>query len=223
MKAKIFLLEDDIALNETICDFLNENNFEVVSTIDGEEAHDIIYEQKFDLLILDVNVPKLNGFELLKRLRKSDNQTPAIFITSLNGMDDLEEGYDSGCDDYLKKPFILKELLLRVETLLKREFLHVNTNKIKITKNCSFDINSQILYCNEKIVNLQSKELKLLNLLLKNKNAVVAHEMIEAQLWDFGEAPNTYSIRTYIKNLRKILGKETIVSFKKLGYQLKQE
>lgn len=223
MKAKIFLLEDDIALNETICDFLNENNFEVVSTIDGEEAHDIIYEQKFDLLILDVNVPKLNGFELLKRLRKSDNQTPAIFITSLNGMDDLEEGYDSGCDDYLKKPFILKELLLRVETLLKREFLHVNTNKIKITKNCSFDINSQILYCNEKIVSLQSKELKLLNLLLKNKNAVVTHEMIEAQLWDFGESPNTYSIRTYIKNLRKILGKETIVSFKKLGYQLKQE
>ena len=222
MRAKIFLLEDDIALNETICDFLNENGFETASAIDAEKAQNIIYEQKFDLLILDVNVPKLNGFELLKKLRKNSNKTPAIFITSLNGVDDLEEGYRSGCDDYLKKPFALKELLLRAETLLKREFLHIN-EKVKITKQCSFDINSQLLYCNDEVINLHSKEAKLLTLFLKNSNSIITHEMIESALWDFNEMSNTDSVRTYIKNLRKFLGKETIVSFKKLGYQLKQE
>lgn len=219
--AKIFLLEDDIILNETICDFLSENGFEVIQATDGKEAEEIIYEKKFDLLILDVNVPNLNGFELLKALRKEGNQTPAIYITSLNSTDNLEEGYDSGCDDYLKKPFALKELLLRVKTLLKREFLHIEAKRIKITKEYSFDINSQMLYKDEEVINLQTKELKLLALMLKNRNSLVTHEMIESELWDFDEVPNTDSVRTYIKNLRKILGKEAIVSFKKLGYQLK--
>ncbi|MFV0480823.1 MAG: response regulator transcription factor [Campylobacteraceae bacterium] len=223
MRAKLFLLEDDKSLNETICEFLEECGFEVKSATNGEEAFSIIYENSFDLLILDVNVPDINGFKLLKELRESGNQTPAIFVTSLNGMDDLEEGYESGCDDYLKKPFALKELLLRVETLLKRQFLHVKDEKIKITQNCSFDANSLTLFQNNQKVILQAKEAKLLSLLLKRKDEITPHELIMSTLWDFDEAPSEESVRTYIKNLRKILGKESIVSFKKLGYQLRAQ
>ena len=120
MKSKILLLEDDLNLNETVSDYFDENGFEVVSAYDGDEALSLIYENSFDLLLLDVNVPNKNGFEVLKEVRNQKKTVPAIFITSLNSMDSLEEGFESGCDDYIRKPFELKELLIRVKTILKK-------------------------------------------------------------------------------------------------------
>ena len=131
-KNKILLLEDDINLSETIEEFLYDEGYEVVCVYDGISAEEKIYEQKFDLLLLDVNVPGINGFELLKKIREEGNETPAIFITSLNSTDDLSSGYESGCDDYIRKPFALKELLLRVQTILKRGFFHKKENKVTI-------------------------------------------------------------------------------------------
>ena len=96
MKSKILLLEDDLNLSETVCDYLEEKGFEVVCAYDGDEALSLIYENDFDLLLLDVNVPNKNGFEVLKEVRKEDSNIPAIFTTSLNSMDSLEEGYLSG-------------------------------------------------------------------------------------------------------------------------------
>jgi len=116
---KIFLLEDDVSLNETICEFLEDEEYEVICTYDGISAEDTIYENNFDILLLDVNVPGLNGFELLKKIRDKGDETPAIFITSLNSTENLSDGYSSGCDDYIRKPFELKELLLRIKTILK--------------------------------------------------------------------------------------------------------
>ena len=109
MKSKILLLEDDLNLNETVSDYFDENGFEVISAYDGDEALSLIYENNFDLLLLDVNVPNKNGFEVLKEVRNQKKTVPAIFITSLNSMDSLEEGFESGCDDYIRKPFELKE------------------------------------------------------------------------------------------------------------------
>ena len=106
MKAKILLLEDDVTLSETVTEFLEDNGFEVIVAYDGEKASELIYEQQFDLFLLDVNVPLLNGFELLKQKRDDGVKTPAIYITSLNSIDSLEDGYKSGCDDYIRKPFV---------------------------------------------------------------------------------------------------------------------
>ena len=111
MKSKILLLEDDLNLSETVCEYFEEQGFEVICVYNGDEAICAIYENSFDLLLLDVNVPNKNGFEVLKEVRKENNNVPAIFTTSLNSMDSLEEGYLSGCDDYIRKPFELKELL----------------------------------------------------------------------------------------------------------------
>jgi two-component system, OmpR family, response regulator len=216
---KILLLEDDMALHETVKDFLESLGYEVISSFDGDDARDKAYEHNFDLLLLDVNVPKLSGFELLSEIRGMENQTPAIFITSLNGIADLESGYDSGCDDYIKKPFALKELQLRVETLLKREFYHNKSDAIVLPNGCSFDTNKDNLIQNGTLVSLANKELKLLKLFLQNKNELVSHEMIESSLWEYDEDISESAVRTYIKHLRQILGKDTIVSIKKSGYK----
>lgn len=218
MKRKILLLEDDLTLNETIVDYFEENDFEISSFYDGESAFTAAYERSFDLLLLDVNVPELNGFEVLKQLRSYNNMVPAIYITSLNSMDSLEEGFDSGCDDYIRKPFMLKELLIRVQTILKREYSK-KEEIIEIDKNITFDIKSQVLKRYGDIEPLNNKELKLLKLFLQNQNQLLSHERIITTLWEYEEEASDTSLRTYIKNLRKILGKEKIVSLKKLGYR----
>ncbi len=219
MKKKILLLEDDVTLNETIASYLEELDFEVEIAYDGYTAQNIIYENNFDLLLLDVNVPDINGFELLKTIREEDVTTPAIFITSLNSMVDLEEGFDSGCDDYIRKPFALKELQLRVETILKRDFFHTNNDKIKIDEHIYYDTNSDILNIDDKTIHLNNKDAKLLKLFLQNQDQLLSHETIYSALWDYDETISQDALRTYIKNLRKYLGKEKIVSIKKSGYR----
>jgi DNA-binding response OmpR family regulator len=219
LKSKILLLEDDLTLSDTMVDFLEESGFDVVAVYDGEEASDVMYEQNFDLFLLDVNVPLINGFELLKQKRKEGVKTPAIYITSLDSIDSLETGYESGCDDYIRKPFSLKELLLRIETIIKRGFFHENNSKVKIDDGIEYDTKSNTLYISNKIIQLSSKESLLLKLFMQHKNEVISHDVIYETLWGYDEEPKESSLRTYIKNLRKIIGKEKIVSIKKLGYK----
>ena len=219
MKKKLLLLEDDIALNETIVDYLENIGFDIIPVYDGNSALEAIYENSFDLFLLDVNVPGMNGFEILKSVRAQEVTTPAIFITSLNSMSDLENGYDSGCDDYIKKPFPLKELKLRVETILKREFFHNNSSKVEIDTDIYYDTHSDFLSINGSQIQLNNKDAKLLKLFLQNRDTLLTHETIYATLWEYGEDVSESALRTYIKNLRKHLGKEKIVSIKKLGYR----
>ncbi len=219
MKAKILLLEDDLTLSETVVDFLQEHGFEVVTAYDGEEASELMYEQPFDLFLLDVNVPLLNGFELLKQKRDDGIKTPAIYITSLNSIDSLEDGYKSGCDDYIRKPFVLKELLFRVENILKRGFFHETSSKVSIDDNIEYDTESNLLFVDSKQVQLNTKTSRLLKLFLQNKGEVISHERIYDALWSYEETPSESALRTYIKDLRKIIGKDRIVSIKKLGYR----
>ena len=219
MKKKILLLEDDITLNETVVDYFESLDYEITSVYSGNDALDTIYENNFDLLLLDVNVPDINGFEILKTIREQENTTPAIFITSLNSMDNVEDGYESGCDDYIRKPFALKELKLRVESILKREFFHSKDTKIEIDKNIFYDTANDTLTVDGKETQLNNKDARLLKLFLQNKNKTLSHEVIYEALWDYGEEISESALRTYIKNLRKLLGKEKIVSIKKLGYR----
>lgn len=221
MKSKILLLEDDLNLSETISDYFEEQGFEVVCVYDGDDALAAIYETNFDLLLLDVNVPNKNGFEVLKEVRNEKNNVPAIFTTSLNSMDSLEEGFLSGCDDYIRKPFELKELLIRVQTILKREFSH-KSDVIHISDDITFNsISSELKYKDEEI-KLNLKELKLLKFFLQHPNELLVHDRIYDYVWEYDEEYSDNSLRTYIKNLRKILGKDKIVSLKKLGYRFNQ-
>jgi len=216
---KILLLEDDANLNETVAEFLTEQGHEIVAVYDGYEAQEKLYESKYDLLLLDVNTPGINGFELLKEARAEDVLAPAIFITSLDSVDDLEKGFESGCDDYIRKPFVLKELLIRVETLLERGFFHAKKELIPISKMIQYDIKNNALLIEGQNVSLGNKESLLLKLFLKSQGEVLAHERIYKHLWEYDEEPSDTALRTYIKNLRKIIGKDCIVSIKKQGYK----
>ena len=219
MKKKIFLLEDDITLNETISEYLSENDYEVVSMFGGYEAYTHLYENSYDLILLDVNVPSLNGFELLKNLRNHNILVPAIFLTSLNSMDDFEKGYESGCDDFLRKPFELKELLLRIKTIIKNGYFHNINERIEIDTGIFYDVNNNTLYKNDEKIVLNHKECLLLKFFLQKQNTLISHEEIHQALWDYDEVFSDNSLRTYIKNLRKIFGKDRIISVKKFGYR----
>ena len=221
MKNKILLLEDDLNLSETVAEYFDEQGFEVVCVYDGDDAVSSIYENHFDLLLLDVNVPNKNGFDVLKEIRAQNNNVPAIFTTSLNSMNSLEEGYISGCDDYIRKPFELRELLFRVQTILKREFSQ-KSDVINITENITFNSISNELKNNNEEIKLNLKELKLLKFFLQHPNELLSHDRIYDHVWDYDEEYSDNSLRTYIKNLRKILGKDKIVSLKKLGYRFNQ-
>jgi len=216
---KLLLLEDDVNLNETVAEFLSEKGFEVKSVYDGRTAEEMIYENSFDLFVLDVNVPSPNGFELLKSSRNRGDTTPAIYITSLNSMDDVSKAFDSGCDDYIRKPFSLEELLLRINNILKRNFYHNPNETVQIDQNISYDVQADELLDKGVKVGLNNKEKLLLKLFLQHPNEQISHEVIYEHLWGFDEEPSDSALRTYIKNLRKVLGKDRIVSIKRYGYK----
>lgn len=218
MTASILLLEDDLQLSDTVKHFLELKGYEVHCAYDGLQAQDIVYEKRIDLMLLDVKVPLLNGFEFLKQLRAEGKDVPAIFITSLNSVEDVEKGFDVGCDDYIRKPFALKELLVRVESLLKKSFGSYD-EKITLDKGLVFDTKELMLTQNKQRVALKTKELKLLALFLQHQNELVTYEKINEALWDYDEEPSAGSLRTYIKTLRSSIGKEKIETIKNVGYR----
>ncbi len=218
MRATILLLEDDISLNKTIESFLTLNNFRVLSAYDGQMALELAYEHSIDLFLIDVKVPKVNGFDFLKEIRSKDTKTPAIFITSLNSVDDVEHGFNIGCDDYIRKPFALKELLVRVNSQLNRVY-GTKEDIVEISEDIIFNSKEQLLLKNKQKISLKTKEAKLLALFLKHANELIDYELINKTLWEYDQEPSSGALRTYIKNLRSILGKEKIETIKNVGYR----
>merc|ERR1711879_200498 len=160
MGMKILLLEDDTLLNEIIEEFLEELDYEVVSTFDGQEALEVIYEESFDLLLLDVNVPSLNGFDLLKRLKESLIDIPTIYITSLHTSKDMEKGFKSGADDYIKKPFHLSELELRINNIKRLRQIE-RSGIIKLNENISYNHDTKFIRVENIETHLSKTEAKV--------------------------------------------------------------
>lgn len=219
---KIFLMEDDLMLNEIIEEHLLSNNYTVTTAFTGNEAEDLLYSQAFDLLLLDVNVPGTNGFELLKELREKEIHTPAIFLTSLDMIDDIEKGFESGCDDYIKKPFELKELDLRINNI-KRLFKLESNNIITINSTIQIDKKNLLIRVDSMPMHIAAKELDVLEYLIKNQNTPISVEEISSNVWSYEDAPLASTIRTYIKNIRKILGEEYITNIRGVGYRFNNQ
>ena len=220
---KILLLEDDIGLADIISEYLQDNGFELDLVYDGEEALDKAYETHYDLYIFDVNVPAIKGFDLLKKLRDTGDSTPTIFVTSLNDIDDVSKGFESGADDYLKKPFELAELLLRIKNIQKRTFTQQRSTIIQIDKDITFDIDKELLHTANGDISLPQKELKLLKHFLKHPNEIITFENLFEVLWDFDETPSPESLRAHVKNLRKHLTKDIIQNLRGLGYRFEMK
>ncbi len=213
---KILLLEDDPVLQEIIEEFLTERHHEVVSYYDGEAALEAIRKGGFEFLLLDVNVPNINGFELLAYLRDIGSTLPAIFITSLPDIKDLKKGFAIGADDYLRKPFELEELQARIDHVAKQYQL---SGEVRFGQ-MRFCPNTHQLYRGDQPVELCLKESVVLEYLIKHKGRVVSCDELIVNLWDDEHSPTHATIRTYIKNLRKLFDSELyITNIKGEGYR----
>ena len=214
---KILLLEDDVILNELISEYLEEKGFEVIVAFDGYEALDLIKEHSIDILLLDVGVPKLSGFELLEYLKDIGINTPTIYITSLSSAKDLEKAFHIGCDDYIKKPFELKELEVRIQYLIKTHKL--NLEEFQFQNGALYNFESKSITIDGNNYTLSQKEAQILEYFIQNSNRVISLDELVANIWEFDTAPTYATIRTYIKNLRKILGKDLLTTLKGVGYK----
>ncbi len=216
---KILLLEDDLLFAQTLEDFLDSEGYNVDLCHDGEKALTKCYENSYHLLLLDVNVPSLNGFSLLNEIRKQNDNTPTIYITSFKDKESIQKGFQVGADDYLKKPIDLDELSLRIKAILKRTNLYFNTFKIG---SFTYNFDSKTLYSQtNETITLSKKVALLLELFIQTQNKIVTKEKIFQTLWSWDESPSDASLRVYINDLKKVLGKESITNLKGVGYQLR--
>ena len=214
---KILLLEDDEVLSETLIELLQHENFHITHVTDGEKALDATFTTKYDLLLLDVNVALINGFELLKSLRECGDMTPAIFITALTDIASLSHGFNVGADDYIKKPFDFDELLVRIHALLRKSY-HTYIDELRVA-DFRFVIEKDELYRGADFIPLSPYELKITKLFFQNIDKTVQKELIFEHLSD-GREVSEGALRVHINKLRKI--GLPITTIKGIGYRLAQ-
>lgn len=212
---KVLLLEDEYMLRVSITEFLEDIGLEVMGFSNGDQAFDASYETQFDLYLLDVNVPGMNGFDLLRTLRKEGNKVPAIFLTSMVNVDNLQEGYKSGCCDYIRKPFDLTELQIRIMHALK-DYYHDGANLLDFGEGLIYDTEKFVLSFNGESISLSKTEKEILGVLLKHQNQIVSVTMFQDEIW--GEYVDPSNIRVQINNLRKKLPIEIVQNRRGLGY-----
>jgi len=215
-RSKILLLEDDLLLGETIEDLLDDVGYEVFWCKNGQEALDATFQDKYALYLFDINVPLINGLTLLSELRHAEDLTPTIYLTSHQEKAVMQEGFESGADDYVKKPFDSDELLLRIKALMRRSYQE--------DKYCSellcIDTKRSVVYEEERELSLSKKEFMLLSLLINNATKTVSKEMIVEALWSHSSSVSDGSIRVLMTRLKQELKRATIENIRGIGYRL---
>lgn len=213
---KILFLEDDLLFGETIVDLLQESDYEVTYVKNGQDAIDMTFEKNFDLYLLDINVPLINGVRVLKDLRDSDDKTPAIFLTSHRDKEMLKKSFLSGGDDFISKPFDNDELLLRIKALLKRT-KPASIDCLGLL--CHDELYKQILY-DKKVLELSVKEYQLLLLLMQHINNPVQKDLILDTLWSKADGGSDGALRVYINRIKQELPQMKIENIRGFGYKL---
>lgn len=209
-------MEDDLLFGESITDVLEEEGFEVVLCRNGQSALDETYKNHFDLYLLDINVPLIDGLSLLKELRRANDLTPTIYLTSHQEIEKLSEAFEIGADDYLKKPFNTDELLVRIHALLRRT---KGKNRHCVGDLCIDELHKCILMGGKELT-LSLKEYQLMALLIHNAGEIVTKEMIMDALWSPSEMISDGAIRVYINRLKQEVGSDLIVNIRGVGYRL---
>lgn len=215
---KILLLEDELMLNNAIKQYLTSIGHQVESFTDGQAVIDNV-QSSYDLLILDINVPSLDGFEIMSILNSKKIFIPTIFISALSDIEDITKGYDLGCKEYLKKPFHLAELGIKINQILKTE--QQTTSHIKFSKNYSYSKTNKTLYFNNEPQTLTKKQLEIIHILALNINMIVDFERFRIDVWDAEDIDNP-TIRAEISRLKKSLKEDFIKNIRGLGYKIER-
>lgn len=212
----ILLMEDDPVLSDILLDFLRED-YKVDYAFNSEEVYELLEKNSYDLFIFDINVTGQNGLDLLEELRSFSNNTPAIFITAYRDTDHLQKAFDAGAHDYIKKPFELEELSVRIENT-KRLFHIDNTQYESISETISFHPQTKEITTPDETISLGAKDALLLSYFLKNKKRLISSEELIQNIWDFDSMPSDATLRSHIRTLREIIGKEKIKTVRGEGY-----
>ena len=220
---KILVVEDERDLNRIITKHLKKNNYSVDSCFDGQEALDFISYSEYDLIITDIMMPNVDGYEFIDKLRANKNNTPVIMLTAKDTLEDKIMGLDSGADDYIVKPFEFDELLARIRVLMRRNY-GLATNIIQIEE-ITLDLAKKQVAKSGEIIDLTGKEYEVLEYLMKNKGSILSRDQILNHVWDYEYEGASNIVDVIIKNIRKKLDRgegNTIIYTKRgLGYFVK--
>ncbi|OCL86989.1 Heme response regulator HssR [Aliarcobacter thereius] len=215
---RILILEDDLLFANTLEDILKEENYNIDLAKNTEEALNLNYENRYDLYLFDINLTGQNGIDFLKTLRDSDDLTPTIFISSYKDKDTIKDAYINGCDDYIKKPVELDELLFKIKAIFKR--LNKKLQIINLKNNISVDPLEKRVYKDNIDLNIPQKTVELLLLFLEFEGKIVSKELIIERLWNSSCEYSEGSIRVYVSKIKKVLdSKDCIKNIKAVGYR----
>ena len=222
---KILLAEDEVDLNNVVTRYLKKNGYSVDSVLDGEEALDYLEYGEYDLVILDIMMPKVDGFEVIKKLRNKGNHTSVLMLTARDSADDKVKGLDLGADDYIVKPFDFNELMERIRAVVRRKYGN-SSNKLVIG-DLILDISEKSVTRAGKQIELTGKEYEVLEYLMQSKNRILSRDQIKEHVWDFDYEGDSNIIDVLIKNIRKKIdietGKQIIYTKRGLGYVIKED
>ena len=225
---RILVVEDEKKINDIIVKTLKQEKYGVDSCFDGEEALDYIFSVEYDIILLDIMLPKKNGFEVMESMRKKGIKTPVLFLTARDQIEDRVKGLDLGADDYLVKPFAFEELLARIRVVLRKNSVsgEDSGNILKIA-NLTVDCNKHEVFRDDILIKLSAKEFSILEYMMRNKGRVVSKEKIEEHVWDFDYEGGSNIVEVYIKFLRKKIDNDfspkLIHTIRRVGYVLKVE
>ena len=217
---KLLLVEDNEQLNKALSTLLKRNSYVADSALDGEEALIFLKEYQYDVVILDIMLPKIDGLEVLRRVRKDGLQTPIIMLTAKSTIEDKITGLDYGADDYLAKPFNTEELLARIRALVRRRNQEYQEKKALTYGDLVIDESSYTISTNGKSITLSNKEMNILLLLVKSEGKVVSQDAISESAWDAESYSTNENVWVFISYLRKKLSEiGSSVKIKSIRYQ----
>ena len=220
---KILIIEDEYSLADAIAETLQKEKFQVDIITNGEDGENEALTNIYDLILLDVMLPNKNGFEILRDLRKEKIDTPVIMLTAKSEMTDKLNGLEHGADDYITKPFHMRELVARIKVVLKRKIKVDDTNILKYS-NLKLDLGTGKMSFNNTEIAINGKELDLLEILLLNKNQIASREMLANKIWGYNSETEYNNVEVYVSFLRKKLkllkSKVKIKAVRGIGYKI---
>ncbi len=220
---RILVVDDEMPMRVALVECLQSEGYRVRAASDGEEALEVIFAEEFDLVLLDVMMPKIDGFAVCAEMRKRGAEVPVLMLTARGMVDDRVKGLDSGADDYLVKPFSLKELLARVRALLRRQERAEVPEKVSLGE-VEVDLSERTLTLGDSVVELNAKEVGILRLLVEFRGEVVTRDRFLDEVWGYHACPTTRTVDNFIAELRRKLGKDggMLKTVRGEGYRLER-
>lgn len=220
---KVLLVEDEQTLSMIIKDTLEERDFIITTAKDGEEGLRLFMQLRPDVLVTDVMMPKMDGFEMVRHIRLSDKSTPVLFLTARSAINDVVEGFELGANDYLKKPFGMQELIVRIKSLVNRAFAEEKKHKSFEIGNYIFNPTTQRLSYSGSFIELSHRESEILKRMCENRNQVFSTQTLLLELWGDDSFFNSRSLQVFITKLRHKLSQDErirIINVRGIGYKL---